>query len=64
MIRYIKYKSSLEYKAVYNCAMSYFIILIIIGPKMLKDPKNDQTSLWFECNSMALNKIKLNMWTK
>lgn len=58
-----KYKFSPEYKIVHNCAILYFIILIMIGPKILDNSENDQTSPWFERNPMALNKIVLNMWT-
>lgn len=40
----IKYKSSLEYKAVYDFAILYLRVLMMIGPKVLKDWKNNQTN--------------------
>lgn len=62
--RYIKYKCSLGYKTIYNCTMSYFIVLIMTGLEVLKDPENHQTNPWPEHNPMTLNKIMLNVWIK
>lgn len=59
-----KYESSLGYKSIYNCAIPHFIALIITGPKILEDPENNQTNLWFKRNPIVLNRIMLNVWSK
>lgn len=61
---YTKYKSSLGYKAIYNYAMFYLTMLMIIVLEVLEDPQNNQTNLWLECNLIGLNRIILNMSTK
>lgn len=48
-------------KAIYNCTMPYFIALMMISSEVLDNLKNNLTDLWPERNSMALNKIMLNI---
>lgn len=38
---YIKYKSSSKYKDIYNCAISYFITLIMPNLEISKDFGNN-----------------------
>lgn len=40
---HIKYKYSPKHKAVYNCAIPYLTVLMIIGLEILNYPKNNQT---------------------
>lgn len=39
-----KYESSLEYKAIYNCATSYLITLIMTSSNVLDNQENDLTN--------------------
>ncbi len=59
-----KYESSPGHKAVYNCVIPYLIVLIITGPEVLEDPKNEPINLWPERNPMALDTMMMNVWTK
>lgn len=58
------YESSLIYKMVYNYAIPYLTVLIMIGPEILENLKNDQINLWFKHILIVLNKMIINMQTK
>lgn len=62
--RHTKYKSSLGHKIIYNYAMSFLITLIITGLEVLEDPINKQINPWSEHNSILLDRMMMNMWTK
>lgn len=49
----IKYKSSLDHKAIYNSIILYFRVPIMTGPDVLEDPENKQINSWSEYNLMA-----------
>ncbi len=62
--RCTKYESSPGHKAIYNCVIPYLTALILIGPEVLEDPKNESINLWPERNPMALDRMMINIWTK
>lgn len=39
VLRFIKFKSSSKYKAIFNYTMLYFVILMITGLKFLEKPE-------------------------
>ncbi len=62
--RCTKYKSHQGHKAVSNCAIPYLMSLMMTGPEFSEDPENEQINSWPERNSMALDKMMMNMWNK
>ena len=56
-----KYESSPSHKAVYNCVMPYLKALIMTGPEVSKDPENKQINPWPEHNSIALDRMMMNI---
>lgn len=56
-----KYEFSLDYKAVYNYAIPYFTVLMIISSKILEDLKNIQINPQPDRNPIVLNRIMLDM---
>ena len=61
---YIKYKFSLGHKILFNYAMLYFTVLMMISREVLENLENNKTNLDFECNKKVLNKMMLNIWIK
>ncbi len=59
-----KYESSPGHKAVYNCVMPYLTALMMTGPEVLEDPKNEWINFWPKRNPMALDRRMMNVWTK
>lgn len=59
-----KCESSLRYKAINNCVISYFTVKMMTGPEISDDPENDRINPWPEHNPIALNRIILNIQTK
>ncbi len=43
--------------------MPYLIMLIMTGPDVLEDPENKSINSWPERNSMALDRMMINVWT-
>lgn len=60
----IKYESSPNHKTVYDYTIPYPIMLIITGPKMSKNSKNEWINLWPEPNLMILGRMIMNVWIK
>ncbi len=59
-----KYESSPDHKAIYNYFMSYLKVLMMTGPEVLEDPKNEPINLWPKRNPIALDRMIMNMWMK
>ena len=59
-----KSKSKLGYKAIYNNAMPYLMVLMITGLKFSENPENEQINLWPERNLIVLDKMMMNVWNK
>lgn len=53
---HIKYKSSSDYKTIYNYIIFYLIILIMINPEILKNSENKQINFEPSCNPIDLIK--------
>ena len=58
---HIKYKSNPSYKTIYSCIIPYFIMFIMIDPKVSEDPKNELINPWPKLNSMALIRMMINI---
>ena len=44
--------------------MFYLTVLMMTGPKILKNSKNKQINPWPEYNLIALDRMTMNLWTK
>lgn len=64
ILYYTKLKSSLRYKNILNYAMLYFMVLMIIGLKFSKNPKNNKINLWLKCNLIILDKTIMKIFNK
>lgn len=57
-----KFESSLEHNAIFNCAMFYLVVLIMIGSDFIGDLKNNQINPWSKRNYMILNHMMMEVW--
>lgn len=64
ILYYTKFEFSLKYQAIFNCAIPYFIVLMMTGPEFSEDPENNKINLWPECKLMLLDKIMVDVWDK
>lgn len=52
------------HKAIYNSIMLYLMALIMTSPEFFKDLENEHINPWPKCNSLALNKMMINIQNK
>lgn len=56
-----KFESNLGHKGIFNCAMSYFVILMITDLEFSENLENDKINLGSDCNPMASNRTMLEI---
>lgn len=61
---YTKFKSSSRHKTIFNCAMSYLVVLMMTSIEFLEDLENNQIKLYPKCSLIVLDWTMIEAWNK